>query len=187
MGKSFLEGIHWPKSSPSPIEDIRRDSRGNYYIQIAQAQFRLIEKRVKEARTAEGIVALPSLCHTLIKDPQMCERAGMVPAVLTRIHQDWDLKQIEDEIWEQNQHRWKLTGTESRSRHLIVDRRLTRRDPSSQDPAARLPSQTIKLWLSTELADKLEDDGRALRFDYQINEVRHFEDSPGRHSMASSQ
>ena len=86
VGKSFLEGIRWPTTSASPIEDIRRDSRGNFYIQITQAQIRLIDKRVQDARTAEGVVVLPSLGRTLIIDPQTCERAGMVPAALTKIH-----------------------------------------------------------------------------------------------------
>ena len=187
VGKAFLEGICWPKADPSPIEDIQRDSRGNYYVQVKQDQFQLVDKRVQAKRNAEQNLELPALGTTLVKDPQKCDRAGMIPAALTRIHQDWDLEQIADEIWVQNQARWQLTKTEPRSAHLIVDRRLTRKDPGSEDPSVRLPSQTIKVWLSKELADKLERDGRALRFDYQIKEVRRFEDSPGRHSMASSQ
>ena len=159
-----------------------------YLIQAALTEHLLVFEMLTECPRSVDVESKVSnpLGRTLIKDPQTCERAGMVPVALTRIHQDWDLKQIEDEIWEQNQPRWKLIGTEPRSRHLIVDRRLTRRDPTSEDPSARLPSQTIKLWLLPELADKLEGDGRALRFDYQIKEVRHFDDSPGRHSMASS-
>ena len=37
VGKAFLEGIRWPKADPSPIEDIRRDGRGNFYVQVKQA------------------------------------------------------------------------------------------------------------------------------------------------------
>ena len=187
VGKAFLAGIRWPKADPSPIEDIRRDGRGNYYVQIKEAQFRLVDKRVKEKRNAELTLKLPDLGNTLVKDPQKCERAGMIPAALTRIHQDWDLEQIADEVWAQNQTRWQLPHAESRSEHLIVERRLSRRDPGSEDASARIPSQTIKVWLSRDLADKLEEDGRALRFDYQIKEVRHFEDSPGRPSTARAQ
>ena len=156
-------------------------------MQVKQAQFQLVDKRVQAKRNAEQNLELLALGTTLVKDPQKCERAGMIPAALTRIHQDWDLKQIADDIWVQNESRWQLNEAAPRSAHLIVDRRLTRKDPGSEDPSVRLPSQTIKVWLSKELADKLEEDGRALRFDYQIKEVRRFEDSPGRHSMTSSQ
>ena len=188
VGKSFLEGIRWGSQTASPIEDIRKDSRGNYYVQICKAQFRLVEKRVQERRNDEQSIDLPSLGPTLVKDPRRCEKAGMTPAAVTRVHQDWTTEQIADEIWTSNKDRWQLGNNASLQDHLVVERRLTRRDPISEDPSDRIPSQTIKIWLSKDLAEKIEGDGSALRFDYQVKEVRRFEDSPpGRLSAARAQ
>ena len=188
VGKAFLEGIKWPKTERSPIEDIRRDGRGNYYIQIYQTHFRLAEKRIKDRRDTEYRIDLPALGATLVKDPKVCERAGMIPAVITRVHQNWDMKQVTEQIWDENKQRWQLADITDPAQHLIVDRRLSRRDPNSEDPSTRIPSQTLKIWLSADLAAKIDADGSALRFDYQIKEVRRFEDSlPGRRQAARAQ
>ena len=61
---------------------------------------------------------------------------------------------------------------------MLIERRLNRRDPSSEDATARIPSQTIRIWLSPALSKKIEGESRAIRFDYQLKEVRAFEDAP---------
>ena len=186
VGKAFLEGIKWKSSEDSPIEDIRKDPRGNFYVQIKRAQFRLVTKRVQENRNEEQSIDLPSLGPTLIKDPRKCERAGLTPAALTRIHQDWTLDHAAEEIWTSNKDRWQLGPNATRQDHIILERRLARRDPNSEDPSVRIPSQTIKIWLSKELAARIERDGCAVRFDYQIHEVRRFEDTTGRQQATRS-
>ena len=108
-------------------------------MQIKQAQFRFVAKRVQEGRNADQSIDLPSLGPTLVKDPRKCDRAGLIPAALTRIHQDWTLDQVAEEIWAFNKDRWQLGPHATRQDNLVLERRLARRDPNSDDPSARIP------------------------------------------------
>ena len=105
IGKSFLKGISWPETEPYPIEDVRQDARGNYYVQIRQQAFPLVDIRVQAKSRNDSIIDLPSLGSTLVKAPRKCDRVRMSPAALTRIHHNWTREEIADEIWTSNQHR----------------------------------------------------------------------------------
>ena len=104
VGKAFLAGIGWSQDA-SPIEDIRKDGRGNFYVQIRKSKLRLAEKRVLDKTKTDSKIDLPELGATTIKEPQVSERAGMTPAALTRIPQEWSLDQVEEELWSQNSQR----------------------------------------------------------------------------------
>ena len=85
------------------------------------------------------------------------------------------------------------TSSRTRPVHLLDQAREIVSHPVERNisPAVPLiktdiPSQTIKVWLSKELAAQIERDGCAIRFDYQVHEVRHFEDSSGRQQATRS-
>ena len=126
----------------------------------------------------ENGIMIPDVGSFEYGEPRISTTAGLVPVVISGVAKEWSPEDIETEIRLENADRWGLptevaSSPEAFRQHVRCDQRLNRRS-ESHGKVTWLPSNAIRCWVTPAIWSKIQEEGDAIRFDYQIKEVRKY-------------
>lgn len=161
------------------LEDVRRDSRGRFYIQVHEKFWGLIKTHTNyddgdlDLELALWDYSLADLGRWDVHKVVPSVTRGLTPFVLSNVHMDFDLEDFGATFIHSNLTFLGLDKSMEASR-FVRPRRLNRRSPST---GAWEPSLAIVFYVDDELAKVLSAHD-AVRFDYTWHPLQRYSPPP---------
>lgn len=162
------------------IEDVRMDSRGQYYLQFPVNVWQDLCELVSESCSADDSLfsdlwlSLPELGKFRVRMPTVASTAGMLPMVISGVPVEASPTSALDEIWSANHARWGMALAD-RDRHLAGLSRLQfRHQPAEVGPVEYRASRSVKVFVSRDVFASLKAGANVLRYEYSHLAVHPF-------------